>query len=234
MNRSDFLTNLRSLDAPVRVGALLLLVLTASRIVLVAWYWDRVEPTGGTWFIFLQGLRFDIVLMGMLIGPALLAAPWQAGRKRAGQVLRAYLVLVTVFVFWIEMGTIPYIDQYDARPNYIYVEYLKYPREVLTMLFVSYGLLMLLTGLATAAAGWLTWRLTRNAARLSHHRRLPHALLLMPLIMLLMLAMIRSTTDHHPVNPSTVAFSTDSMVNQLPLNSPYTLIYAIYEQYRDS
>ncbi|NNK99324.1 MAG: hypothetical protein HKO88_09750, partial [Xanthomonadales bacterium] len=102
MNRSDFLTNLRSLDAPVRVGALLLLVLTASRIVLVAWYWDRVEPTGGTWFIFLQGLRFDIVLMGMLIGPALLAAPWQAGRKRAGQVLRAYLVLVTVFVFWIE------------------------------------------------------------------------------------------------------------------------------------
>jgi phosphoglycerol transferase MdoB-like AlkP superfamily enzyme len=234
MKRSDFISTLRSLEAPVRVVAVLLLVLTVSRIVLVAWYWERVEPTGGTWFIFLQGLRFDIVLMGMLIGPALLAAPWQAGRKVSGKILRAYLVLVTVFVFWIEMGTIPYIDQYDARPNYIYVEYLKYPREVLSMLFVSYGMLMLITGLATLASGMLIWRLTRNAARVSDHRRLPSALLLMPVIMLLMLAMIRSTTDHHPVNPSTVAFSTDSMVNQLPLNSPYTLIYAIYEQYRDS
>ncbi len=56
----------------MRVLALLLLVLSLSRIVLLAWYWDRVAPTGGAWFIFFQGIRFDIVLMGMVLGPALL------------------------------------------------------------------------------------------------------------------------------------------------------------------
>jgi phosphoglycerol transferase MdoB-like AlkP superfamily enzyme len=231
---SGFTSTIRSLAAPLRVLGFLLLVLTLSRLVLVAWYWDRVEPMGGSWFIFLQGIRFDIVLMGMLLGPAMLAAPWQSGRKYAAQWLRVYLVLVTVFILWVELGTIPYIDQYDARPNYIYVEYLKYPREVLSMLFASYGLLMMAAALVTLASGLLVWRLTRSAARVSNHKRLPTALLLMPVIMVMMFAMIRSTMDHHPVNPSTVAFATDSMVNQLPLNSPYTLIYAIYEQYRDS
>ena len=76
----------------------------------------------GTWFIFLQGIRFDLVVMGMLMGPALLAAPWLSGRKFGGAALRYYLVAVTIFMVWIELGTIPYIDQYDARPNYIYVE----------------------------------------------------------------------------------------------------------------
>jgi len=44
--------------------------------------------------------------------------------------------------------------------------------------------------------------------------------------------MIRSSTAHRPANPSTVAFSQDAMVNELPLNSTYTLLYAIYEDYR--
>ena len=224
----------RSLSAPVRVLGLLLVVLTLSRILLMAWYWARVAVTDGSWFILLQGIRFDIVLMGMLLGPALLAAPWISGYRLGGSLLRYYLVAVTLFVLWLELGTIPYIDQYDARPNYIYVEYLKYPREVLSTLFRSYSTLMALVALITAAAGLLAWRMSRCAVQTPVRKRLPGALILMPIILIMILAMVRSTLDHHPVNPSTVAFTTDSMVNQLPLNSPYTLVYAIYEQHRDS
>jgi len=216
------------------VLGLLLLILSLSRIVLIAWYWDRVAPTGGSLFILLQGIRFDLVLMGMLIGPALLAAPWVSGRKYGSRVLRYYLVAVTFFIVWVELGTIPYIDQYDARPNFIYVEYLKYPREVFSMLLTSYGFLMVLVAFVTFLSAMAAWRLTRSASRSISNKRIPGALLLMPVIAVLIFAMIRSTLDHHPVNPSTVAFTTDSMVNQLPLNSAYTLIYAIYEQYRDS
>ena len=234
MNSSGFKNALRTLAAPLQVGALLLLLLSLSRIVLLAWYWDRVEPTGGTWFILLQGIRFDIVLMGMVLGPVLLAAPWVAGFKAGVSLMRYYMVAVAVFVFWVELGTIPYIDQYDSRPDYIYVEYLIYPREVLATLLASYGLLMLIVGAVTFTAALQVWRLTRSATRVPPFKRLPGALLLTPLVLLMLLAMIRSTLDHHPVNPSTVAFTTDSMVNQLPLNSPYTLIYAIYEQNRDA
>ena len=133
-----------------------------SRLLLLGWYWDRVAPTGGGWFIFIQGIRFDLVLMGILLGPALLAAPWEAGRKFAATFWRGYLVLITVFVVWIELGTIPYIDQYDARPNYLYVEYLKYPREVFSMLLSSYSLLIPLVGLFTLGCGLLAWRMSRG------------------------------------------------------------------------
>jgi phosphoglycerol transferase MdoB-like AlkP superfamily enzyme len=218
----------------MRVIALLMLILSLSRIAMLAWYWDRVEPTGGSWFILLQGIRFDIVLMGMVMGPALLAAPWVSGYRKSVAGLRYYMVAVAVFVSWVELGTIPFIDQYDSRPDYVYVEYLVYPREVLSTLLASYSLLMLLVGGVTVAYGLLVWRLTRSAAQAPRYQRLPGALLLTPIVLLAMLAMIRSTLDHHPVNPSTVAFTTDSMVNQLPLNSPYTLIYAIYEQNRDA
>ena len=102
------------------------------------------------------------------------------------------------------------------------------------MLLTSYGLLMAVVAIATLLSGLLAWRLTRRYLSSSIPQRLPGALLLMPVMAVVIFAMIRSTTDHHPVNPSTVAFTTDSMVNQLPLNSPYTLIYAVYEQYRDS
>ena len=231
---SGIMNSIRSLAAPLRVLGFLLMLLSVSRLVLIAWYWDRVAPTGGALFILLQGIRFDIVLMGMLVGPALLAAPWFSGRQFGGSVIRYYLVAVAFFVVWIELGTIPYIDQYDARPNYIYVEYLKYPREVFSMLFTAYGGLMATVAFVTTLSAYLSWRLTASATRGAFSKRIPGAFLLMPVIAFMLLAMIRSTTDHHPVNPSTVAFTTDSMVNQLPLNSPYTLIYAIYEQHRDS
>jgi len=218
----------------VRVLGFLLLVLTLSRLLLLAWYWDRVAPTGGGWFILLQGLRFDIVLMGIVLGPALLAAPWLSGRKIGGALLRIYLVAVALFVVFVELSTIPFIDQYDARPNYLYVEYLKYPREVFATLMASYGLLLVTVTLAALGSGWLVWRLSRGASQPAYKSRRLYALLVTPFLLVLVLMMIRSTLDHRPVNPSTVAFSTDSMVNQLPLNSPYSLMYAIYEQHRDS
>lgn len=234
MSQLKWFRILRSLSAPVKVLGFLLLVLSLSRLVLVVYYWDRVAPTGGSWFIFTQGLRFDLVLMGMVMGPALLAAPWLSGTRPGATLLRCYLVAITFFVVWLELGTIPYIDQYDTRPNFIYVEYLLYPREVLSMLSAAYGVLIIIVGLATLGAAYLAWRLSRSAAVFKIHKRWLGALLLTPLLMMVVFIMVRSTLDHHPVNPSTVAFTTDSMVNQLPLNSPYTLIYAIYEQYRDS
>jgi phosphoglycerol transferase MdoB-like AlkP superfamily enzyme len=224
----------RSLSVPVRVLGFLLLVLTLSRVLLVMWYWGRVAPTGGGWFILLQGLRFDIVLMGIVLGPALLAAPWLSGRNTGATLLRVYLVAVTVFVVFVELSTIPFIDQYDARPNYLYVEYLKYPREVFATLMASYGLLLVTVTIAALGSGWLVWRASRDVAQKATQCRRSWALLITPFLLILVLMMVRSTLDHRAVNPSTAAFSTDSMVNQLPLNSPYSLLYAIYEQHRDS
>jgi len=60
------------------------------------------------------------------------------------------------------------------------------------------------------------------------------ALLALPILLSLCLAAVRSTTDHRPVNPSTVALSTDPLANDLALNSTYTVLYAIYETGEDA
>ncbi|MGD8383884.1 MAG: LTA synthase family protein [Lysobacterales bacterium] len=225
---------LRSLTAPARVLAFLLALLTLSRLTLMAWYWHRVSATGGNAFILLQGIRFDFVLLGMLLGPAFLFAPWLSGRRFGGVLLRAYLLAVVVFCVFVEAGTIPFINEYDARPNYLYIEYLQYAHEVFATLIGAYKAWIAAALAATAAAGMIGWRLSRPATLAGYRTPLPAALLLTPLIAFLTLAAVRSTTAHRPVNPSTVAFSTDSMVNQLPLNSPYSLLYAIYEEHRDN
>jgi phosphoglycerol transferase MdoB-like AlkP superfamily enzyme len=39
---------------------------------------------------------------------------------------------------------------------------------------------------------------------------------------------IRGTLSHRPINPATVAYCGDSLLNTLPLNSLYSVVYAIY------
>ena len=54
----------------------------------------------------------------------------------------------------------------------------------------------------------------------------------MPLTSLAILAVvilsIRGTLGHRPMNPSSVAYSSDGMLNTLALNSLYNVFYAVY------
>jgi len=209
-----------------------------SRLMLVGIYWERVSATDGLVFIFMQGIRFDIILLGMLFGPVLVLKPWfhsRASLRRIGKwLIPAYLGLATSLIFFVEASSKSFIKEYDSRPNFIFVEYLVHPQEVLATLFGSYLLEFIsLIGIAVLL-GWLVFKWLRKDPRSELSIPIRLCLLLTPVSVLLMVMMIRSTLAHHPVNPSIAAFSQDSMVNQLPLNSPYSLLRAIYEQRRDS
>jgi len=216
-----------------RVAALWLMLFTASRLLLMLVFAERVAATGGGAFILLQGLRFDLVVMGQLLGPLAILAPWGAGRPGFERFIRICLATETVLVVFVEASTLPFIFEYDARPNILFVEYLAYPREVFTMLLTGHLLELAVIVPAVTAATWVTMRMANPrapTARLGLPTRVAATMLLSVVVAM----MVRSTLDHRPVNPSTVAFSPDSMVNQLALSSPYTLMYAVYEQERDS
>jgi phosphoglycerol transferase MdoB-like AlkP superfamily enzyme len=214
-----------------------LVVLSASRLVLVAMQFDRVEATGGLGFILLQGLRFDIMLVGLVLGPVAIFKPLfhlAPGLAGIGRWLGAiYVGVMTGLALFIEASTAAFIFEFDSRPNYIFIEYLQYPREVLATVsgerpveLVAFTTLALLAGLG--AAEWL-----RRDPRWATRATIVSCLVAMPLAAALSVAMVRSTLDHRPVNASVAAFSQDSLVNQLPLNSPYTIIYSLYERHRD-
>ncbi len=119
-----------------------LVILSVSRLMLVGVYWDRVAPTEGLGFILLQGVRFDIILIGMLFAPVLLMKPWfhtlALLRQISMWLFPVYLGLVTSIAFFIEATTTSFIAEYGNRPNYLFVEYLEFPKEVFSMLAGSH------------------------------------------------------------------------------------------------
>jgi phosphoglycerol transferase MdoB-like AlkP superfamily enzyme len=206
-------------------------ILSLSRAGLMLWQSERVAATGIWPEMLLQGLRVDLIQLGLLVIIPLLLAPlffhraaWAWWRR-----LTFFWVVacVTLLVF-MEATTPGFIGEYDTRPNRLFVEYLKYPEEVVPMLwngfrvhvFGALGMLVL-----TVWAGvrcmrpWLVQ--PRPASNWKHW-------LALPLVVLLVVLSVRSTTDHRPANPSMFALTSDTMVNTLIMNSTWSVLHAIY------
>jgi len=118
-----------------------LLVGSLSRCLLVLWQFDRVSESGVFPSIFLHGLRVDLILAGMAVAPMLLVLPilgnrfnWALWKK----LTFSWAILVIALIIFMELVTPAFINQYDVRPNRLFIEYLKYPREVFSMLWTGY------------------------------------------------------------------------------------------------
>jgi phosphoglycerol transferase MdoB-like AlkP superfamily enzyme len=214
----------------------ILLYLSLSRLLLVVWQFERVADSGGLWFILLQGIRFDLATLApLLIIPISLLPLLTTNRwtlKPTLWVLKAYFVILTAVLIFLELATPNFIAQFDFRPNILMVEYLKYPKEILSMVMTAYPAQALSAMLITLLLSFGMLRLLNKISRNIRPSIFWSAPLLSVLVFVLCVLAGRSTLDHRPVNPSTVAFSSDPLVNSLALNSTYTVMYALYEKIR--
>ncbi|MGU3841633.1 LTA synthase family protein, partial [Vibrio diabolicus] len=208
-----------------------LIFLSISRVLLAYWQLDRIDSINDLIYILGQGLRVDIAtLCWLFILPALLSALMPLNGK-IGQcwkwILRIWMVLGLWILVYMELATAPFIQEYDLRPNRLFVEYLIYPKEVMGMLWTGYKLELFIGALGTALTLVLGWKwsqkLTDNAQQINWKWR-P---LLAIFVVLLGVAGARSSLGHRPLNPAMVAFSNDPLLNDLALNSSYSLLFAV-------
>jgi phosphoglycerol transferase MdoB-like AlkP superfamily enzyme len=227
-----------NLAALVAFAARFIVVLTAARVLLVVWQWQRVSDADMVASVFLQGLRFDLVLLGIVLLIPVLLFPLLASHRRLVPLWRSFLVIyfsaMLLVVTFMEFSTPSFVDQFDSRPNILFVEYLEYPREVAATLWAAYKLPLLFAMAFVTAFTVINVRHFREIVRPVLPTGILPALALTPLLLIACLAMVRSTADHRPVNPSTVALSTDPLANDLALSSTYTVLYAIYETRNES
>lgn len=209
-----------------------LVILSLSRIGLILWQVERVTAAGDIATMLLQGVRADLIFIGLWLAIPLLLAPLLA---RAGsfkvwlKLNHLWLLLGLALVILLEVSTPQFIMQYDVRPNRLYIEYLKYPKEVFGTLWQGYRGMLLGGVLALIALLWLgNLALRRVLAHTQPFARYRTLLLSWPLLVFLTFAAIRSTTEHRPANPALFAITGDAMVNSLIINSPYSVLYAIY------
>jgi phosphoglycerol transferase MdoB-like AlkP superfamily enzyme len=206
-------------------------LLSLSRIGLMLWQWDRVSATGMWGNMLLQGVRVDIIQLGLLVIIPLLLVPlfasnfaWPAWKYFT----YVWVIVALTLIVFMEASTPGFIGEYDTRPNRLFIEYLKYLREVLPMLWNGFRIHVFAGLGAFILTVWLTSRLMQPW--LAQANTLPglYFWLAWPFIILLVVFAVRSTTEHRPANPALFAITSDTMVNSLILNSAYLVFYEIY------
>ncbi len=236
------MTKLQSFFGPYLILFKLLLtglvILSLSRLGLVVWQWDRVIAATSLPTIFWQGIRADLIMLGMLLVPLALGMPLLANRmgwKIWQNLVLIWGVLVIVRFSFMEASPPAFISQYDLRPNRLFVEYLRYPKEVFATLWQGFRWPLLIGLTLTVISGVVAEKLLQRWLH-THQKTWPiwKVWLTWPLLLLILALMIRSSIGHRPANPSSFALTPDAMVNSLMLNSAWSVYFAIYNMQHES
>ena len=207
------------------------LALGLSRTLLIAWQWQRVVVTDSVVSMLIQGLRSDLMTLGLFATPALVLLPPLLVIGRLNWWIRVCCVWLgasLVAIIFLELATPQFLIEYDSRPNRLFVEYLVYPREVTAMLWNGYRGLLLLTAAGLVGLTWFVARHFKQYAFAANDWRKRTVLLLWPVVVVVMFVMVRSSFQHRPANLATFAFCDDAMVNSLVANSAYSVLSAAY------
>ncbi|MBE3670319.1 hypothetical protein BOO25_15450 [Vibrio navarrensis] len=212
-------------------SAVALGILSTSRLLLAVWQADRVSAAEGWLNLIVQGIRVDIATLSWLfILPALLAALFPV-QGIFGKIWRTLLRLWLVAGLWIlvymELATPPFIMEYDLRPNRLFVEYLIYPKEVFSMLWLGYKLELFIGLIGSVATLWFGWKWSGKVTAQTQQVKWRWRPVLVVAVVILGVLGARSSLGHRPLNPAMVAFSSDPLVNDLVLNSAYSVFFAV-------
>lgn len=198
------------------------------RLSFSLWQIKRVRQAGGLWPILVGGWRIDAKSIGIAVVVPLLLAPWLNANVTAQAVTSVWFDLAWTALILLEVATPQFIIEYDTRPNRLFIDYLKHPKEVSGMLWKGYKLtifaaLTVTVLLVLQGHQWFSPPVV-SVSQFSVWQ----AVGLSAIAALVCFLAIRGTLRHRPINPSMVAYCGDSMLNTLPLNSIYHVIYAIY------
>ncbi|MCL4116687.1 UNVERIFIED_CONTAM: hypothetical protein GTU68_028716 [Idotea baltica] len=191
----------------------------------------RITETEDFWLIFPIGLRMDIILisyMAVLPTVLILFAPFTFLVK-VSRFIRYYFVLCLFLLLFMELATPSFLMQYDTRPNRLFVEYLVYPKEVLTMLLKGFlGVIIAALAILFASGYFLLkkskkWFLIKKETSYGFKLKM-----VIPVLFFLFFGLRSSLTSVRPINASDAVFSKNQFVNSLALNSLYTVGFAIY------
>jgi len=214
-----------------------LVVLSLSRLGLMAWQWDRVMAADIVGKMILQGVRADLILLGYFVAIVVLLAPFLAHKISARLwwlFNLGWATLALVFVIFMELSTPAFMQQFDVRPNRLFIEYLSYPEEVFSTLWHGFRLELILGVGFTILLGVVIFNVIKAASENARLWSTKKLLLLWPLVFIVVFFQVRSTTDHRPANTALFALSGDALVNSLIINSSWSVFEALVSMRREA
>ena len=222
--------NLRYLKPIFSFFLIGLSITTISRILLFFVFKDRVVENQNFGQLFLIGLRFDLILMCYIafLPTVLISLLPDSVLKHFKKFFNIYFIFFLFLFLLMELSTLDFINQYDTRPNRLFLDYLIYPKEVVGTLLKSYLPSLIITTILLGIALFFAFK---------HGKKIFYPfdstyktkLLLFPLVAFFLFFGARgSLTSKRPINASNAIFCSDQMTNSLGLNSLYTVAFAAY------
>lgn len=208
----------------------MLLLLSISRLALSVWLYQRVNVENAWAQVVLQGLRIDIAtLCLLLIIPILYTILFSNGRVEkffSNRLTRIWLTLLTCLFIFMELATPSFVQEYNIRPNRLFIEYLIYPKEVFGMLIKSRLPEIINSTVLTSLSGYIVWKWSGKMQQKTTVLSKKWKPVMTVLFLFLATLGARSSLGHRPLNPSMVYFSQDPLVNSLLLNSLYSVLWS--------
>jgi len=141
---------------------LFLLVSFVGRVVLLGQHYGPLKASGvNYWMAFVIGLRMDTIAVCIILAlPTLLIFLTPPFLRRIGEKLVGiYLLLTLLLAVYMEIATPPFVNEFDARPNELFVNYLQYPREVISTILSTqlFPLLIAIVSLSLIVWCYLRW-----------------------------------------------------------------------------
>lgn len=184
---------------------------------------------------FIFGLRMDSITVSIfLVVPVLVYSLVPGPQTLLSSFLKAYFLVLAMVVVFIEMATVPFFAEYDCRPNEVFIDYWRYPAEVLPTVWDTHKWTLLMSVFLMAAMVW------------AFRKWSPLFLLTLPkpgvlarggralLGLVILFLGIRSSFGHRPANLADAAFSNSHLINEITKNSLYNLGFTIYSRMKYS
>ncbi|PLX70795.1 MAG: sulfatase [Denitrovibrio sp.] len=202
-----------------------------GRLFLFVKYFDKFKDTEvNYWLTFLHGLRMDTMTACIILAIPLMVLTLSPKRikKISSIFLKYYLLVILTVVIYIEIATIPFVDQYDVRPNFIFVEYLSFPKEIFNMVINEYltELISAIIAIIIFSYFFITKFKTDKITTVIETKYIKRVLLFVPILFILVMG-ARSSIGHRPANLSDALWSPNRTINEITKNSLHSIGTAI-------
>jgi len=187
---------------------------------------------------FLIGFRFDSVILSIVILPLMLISLLPFIKFKTGITRKIYtIILTTIFSlsFFISTADLRFFDNFGNRMNYWAIEYFEYP-GIFLYTSASQRNAWELVLLWIATSGLYYYVVRKIFIRFGEYnlsvKILPKTIFYSLAILLLVFG-IRGRVGIKPLDWGTAFFSENHFIDQLALNSVYTLTHSIYEEMKN-
>ncbi|MBX2881689.1 MAG: hypothetical protein KTR32_17210 [Granulosicoccus sp.] len=208
-------------------------LLTVMRSAYGLWQFPKLEQTSTIINLFVQGLRFDLALIGIIaLVPVVLGtllSMSNATRWLAKFLITVFLLGGLVLILFLELLTPWFLDTQGLRPDIDMLSGVPTPAQTATEVFQQH-MIPVIIGLVLCLLIIIAFWSRMEIGRFLRYRVSVSSALLLALVGgLICLVAIWSTPDLRKpaLSPGDSLISTDSTVNDLAMNSAYKSLYSL-------